>query len=63
MIEGKTEPGATVFINEEEVNVEANGHFKKLISFSKTGVNSIVVKAIDAAGNQTVKSDSVRVEE
>jgi len=63
MIEGKTEPGATVFINEEEVDVEANGHFKKLISFSKTGVNSIVVKAIDAAGNQTVKSDSVRVEE
>ena len=63
MIEGTTEPGATVFINEEEVDVESNGHFKKLVSFSKTGSNAVVVKAIDAAGNQTVKSESVFVEE
>lgn len=63
MIEGTTEPGATVFINEEEVDVESNGHFKKLVSFSKTGSNAVVVKAIDAAGNQTVKSETVFVEE
>lgn len=63
MIEGTTEPGSTVFINEEEVDVESNGHFKKLVSFSKTGSNSVVVKAIDAAGNQTVKSETVFVEE
>ena len=63
MIEGSTEPGATVFINEEEVDVESNGHFKKLVSFSKTGSNAVVVKAIDAAGNQTVKSETVFVEE
>ncbi len=63
MIEGTTEPGATVFINEEEVDVESNGHFKKLVSFSKTGSNSVVVKSIDPAGNQTVKSETVFVEE
>lgn len=63
MIEGTTEPGATVFINEEEVDVESNGHFKKLVSFNKTGANAVVVKAIDAAGNQTVKSETVFVEE
>ena len=63
MIEGTTESGATVFINEEEVDVESNGHFKKLVSFSKTGANAVVVKAIDAAGNQTVKSETVFVEE
>ena len=63
MIEGTTESGATVFINEEEVDVESNGHFKKLVSFSKTGSNPVVVKAIDAAGNQTVKSETVFVEE
>ena len=63
MIEGTTEPGATVFINDEEVDVESNGHFKKLVSFGKTGANSVVVKAIDPAGNQTVKSENVFVEE
>ncbi|HEX9162364.1 MAG TPA: hypothetical protein VF980_11705 [Thermoanaerobaculia bacterium] len=63
MIEGVTEPGATVFINEEEVDVESNGHFKKLVSFNKTGANAVVVKAIDPAGNQTVKSETVFVEE
>jgi hypothetical protein len=63
MIEGTTEPGATVFINDEEVDVETDGHFKKLVSFNKTGANAVVVKAIDAAGNQTVKSETVFVEE
>ncbi len=63
MIEGTTEPGSTVFINEEEVDVESNGHFKKLVSFNKTGANAVIVKAIDPAGNQTVKSETVFVEE
>jgi hypothetical protein len=63
MIEGTTEPGATVFINDEEVDVESNGHFKKLVSFNKTGANAVVIKAIDPAGNQTVKSETVFVEE
>lgn len=63
MIEGATEPGATVFINDEEVDVESNGHFKKLVSFNKTGANAVVVKAIDPAGNQAVKSETVFVEE
>ena len=63
IIEGTTEPGASVFVNGEEVEVESNGHFKKLVSFSKVGQNSVVVKAVDAAGNQTVKSQTVLVEE
>ncbi len=63
MVEGTTEPGATVFINDEEVDVEPNGHFKKLVSFNKTGQNTVVVKAVDPAGNPTVKSETVFVEE
>ncbi len=63
MIEGTTEAGATVFINDEEVDVESNGHFKKLVSFNKTGANAVVVKAVDPAGNQAVKSETVFVEE
>lgn len=63
MVEGDTEPGATVFINDEEVDVESNGHFKKLVSFNKVGRNTVVVKAVDSAGNHAVKSTEVVVEE
>ena len=63
MVEGTTEPGATVFINDEEVDVEPSGHFKKLVSFNKSGQNAVVVKAVDPAGNQTVKSENVFVED
>jgi len=63
IIEGQTEPGATVFVNDEEADVETNGHFKKLVSFNKVGQNTVIVKAVDAAGNPTVKSQVVLVEE
>jgi hypothetical protein len=63
MIEGNTEQGATVLINDEEVDVEPTGHFKKLVSFNKVGRNVVVVKAINAAGKQSVASETVLVEE
>ncbi len=62
-IAGTTEPGATVFINDEEVDVESNGSFQKLVGFGKIGRNDVVIKAIDPAGNQTVQSQIVFVEE
>jgi hypothetical protein len=62
-IAGSTEPGATVFINDEEVDVESNGGFQKLVGFQKIGRNAVVIKAVDAAGNQTVESQTVIVEE
>jgi hypothetical protein len=62
-IAGTTEPGATVFINDEEVDVDSSGAFQKLIALDKIGQNSIIIKAVDAAGNQTVQSQSVNVEE
>jgi len=63
IIEGTTDPGSTVFINEEEVDVESSGHFKKIINFTKLGLNAVVVKAVNPAGIPTVKSQNVRVEE
>jgi hypothetical protein len=62
-IAGSTEPGATVFINDEEVDVESNGAFQKLIAVQNLGRNTIVIKAVDAAGNQQVQSQTVLVEE
>jgi hypothetical protein len=62
-IAGQTESGATVFINDEEVDVEPNGAFQKLVAFEKIGRNVVVVKAVDSAGNQKVESQVVIVEE
>ena len=62
-ISGTTEPGATVFINDEEVDVNSKGEFQKLIGFGKLGPNTVVIKAADAAGNTTVKNQTVIVEE
>jgi len=63
MIEGDTDPGATVLINDEDADVEGNGHFKKLVSFNKVGTNLVVIKATNAAGKQTRQSETVHVEE
>ncbi len=62
-IAGATEPGATVFVNDEEADVQSNGSFVKLVAFSKVGRNVVVIKAVDPAGNQTVQSQVVLVEE
>lgn len=63
MIEGKVEPGASVFINDEEVDVDTSGTFKKFVSFDKVGWNAVVVKAVDPAGNQSIQRENVYVEE
>lgn len=62
-IAGVTEPGATVFINDEEVDVASGGAFQKLVAFTAVGRNVVVIKAVDAAGNQKVESQLVIVEE
>lgn len=63
MIEGTTDPGTTVLINDEEADTDAGGHFKKLVSFNRIGRNVVTVKAINAAGKQTTLSETVLVEE
>jgi len=63
LIEGKAEAGATVFVNDEEIGTESDGSFRKLVSFNKVGINTVVVKAVDPAGNQAVQRVNVYVEE
>lgn len=63
LIEGHAEPGSTVFVNEEEVDTDTSGFFKKFTSLDKVGWNTITVKAVDAAGNTTVERAEVFVEE
>lgn len=62
IVEGKTEPGATVTINEEAVKVEADGTFKKLVQFAKDGWSSVEVRVSDAWGNEATLNEPVLVE-
>jgi hypothetical protein len=49
-IVGETEPGATVMVNGEEIPVGYTGSFSLETSLS-TGLNRLVVRATDSAGN------------
>jgi hypothetical protein len=52
---GKTDSGSEVFINEQQIAIDANGGFKEEV-FLKDGNNTIQLKAVNKAGKQTVKT-------
>ncbi|MBN2135893.1 MAG: hypothetical protein JW737_09195 [Acidobacteria bacterium] len=60
LISGKTEPGATltVAVNNQGSQiweVQSDGTFKDLVLLTKYGVNIVVFRSVDAAGNPTTK--------
>ncbi|MEP6800972.1 MAG: FecR domain-containing protein, partial [Acidobacteriota bacterium] len=62
LIFGKTSPGAIVTVNAEPADVESDGSFKKTITIDREGYATLVIKAVDASGNETVKPVKVFVE-
>ena len=54
--------GAIVTVNAEPADVEPDGSFKKTITIERDGYSMLVIKAVDAAGNETVKPLKVFVE-
>jgi hypothetical protein len=62
LVFGKTDPGAVVTINSEPADVAPDGSFKKTVTINRDGSATLVVKAVDAAGNETVKQVKVFVE-
>jgi hypothetical protein len=55
LITGKTEPGATLTVNNRLWDLQSDGSFKDLIILKDYGINIIVFRSVDAAGNATVK--------
>lgn len=53
IINGKTEPGALLWIDSEKVDVYEDGSFYAVIRLQKEGVNELHLLAQDAAGNET----------
>ena len=55
LVRGQSEAGAKVYINGKPAEVEADGSFARTAAL-KTGVNVIVVEAVDPAGNTSYQS-------
>jgi hypothetical protein len=62
LIYGKTERGAVVTVNAEPADVAADGSFKKTVTIERDGYSILVIKAVDAAGNETIRRMRVFVE-
>jgi hypothetical protein len=62
LIEGETEAGAKVAINQQELPVNSDGTFEHKLELTK-GVNTILVVATDKVGNQTKQTLSTTLKD
>lgn len=58
VLAGNADRGCRVFVNKQEVTVDATGAFKHTVELRR-GVNVVVVEAIDAAGNIAYRSQTI----
>ncbi|MGC8762653.1 MAG: hypothetical protein ACP5VN_03310 [Acidobacteriota bacterium] len=52
ILQGSTDPGVSVSVNDLEIPVNADGSFSKIYLFSDVGTQSVVVRAFDEEGNE-----------
>jgi hypothetical protein len=62
LIFGKTERGAVVTVNADPADVGTDGSFKKTVTIERDGYANLVIKAVDASGNETIRRMRVFVE-
>lgn len=60
MISGKTDPNATVYINNEPVSINSSGEFSKILSLFP-GKSSLTIKARNRFGKETVLQRVINV--
>lgn len=63
IIEGTTEASATLSINGERVELDADGRFRKTVEIYQEGWNDLVIIAVDPSGNPTEHRERVFVED
>jgi hypothetical protein len=63
IVSGKTEPGATVTVAGEPADVDATGVFRKVITVTGEGMKVITIRAVNAAGLETIKRESVLIQD
>ena len=62
IINGTTEPGAQVWVENDKVDVSEDGTFYTVLRLQKEGTNVLKIVAQDAAGNQKVVEHQAYVE-
>jgi hypothetical protein len=62
IVNGRTEPGSTLWIDNEKVDVDDDGTFYQVVRLRKEGLNEVRFVAQDTAGNETVLTRSTYVE-
>ena len=63
ILNGKTESGATVWVEGERIDVDETGIFSAVVKLKSAGVNTVKVVAQDPVGNETKRSIEAYVEE
>ena len=62
VINGETEPGATLWVDNAKIDVYEDGTFNAVVKLRKEGLNELVLVAQDTAGNETTDNRSAYVE-
>ena len=62
IVNGRTEPGSTLWIDNEKIDVDDDGTFYAVVRLRKEGLNEIRFVAQDTAGNETELVRSTYVE-
>lgn len=60
-IKGRSEPGATVTVNSQRVEVQADGSFNEFVTLDKAGPQAVEIRAVGLNGGVVVKRQSVVV--
>jgi hypothetical protein len=63
IVSGKTEPGAKVTVNGEGADVDSTGVFRKVINLPGGGVQPITIRAVGSSGLETLRKESVLVQD
>jgi hypothetical protein len=62
IVNGKTEPGATLWVDDEKIDVDETGVFFQVVRLKKEGANQVRIVAQDRAGNESRKTLEAYVE-
>ena len=62
ILNGKTEPGALLWVDNEKIEPYENGTFYAVVRLRKEGENVVTVVAQDAAGNSAQVTKKAYVE-
>lgn len=54
ILQGKTDPGISVSVNDIEIPVNTDGTFSKIYLFTDVGEQLVIVRAFDDDGNETI---------